>query len=130
MIWTTTPWTLPGNRAIAFSPRIAYGRYRVTAAPGDNWAKVGATYILAQSLAASVFAAAKVEAFELVREVKADDARRDGLRPSAARRSATVSSCRCSMAITSPRTRAPASFTPRPATAARTSSSGWRTAGD
>ena len=29
LIWTTTPWTIPGNRAIAFSRRIAYGRYRV-----------------------------------------------------------------------------------------------------
>ena len=30
VIWTTTPWTIPGNRAIAFSRRIPYGRYRVT----------------------------------------------------------------------------------------------------
>ena len=32
------------NRAIAFSSKIAYGLYRVTDAPEDNWAKVGATY--------------------------------------------------------------------------------------
>ena len=55
VIWTTTPWTIPGNRAIAFSRRIAYGRYRVTDSSTENWAKVGATYILAQSLAQSVF---------------------------------------------------------------------------
>ena len=30
VIWTTTPWTLPGNRAISFSSKIAYGLYRVT----------------------------------------------------------------------------------------------------
>jgi isoleucyl-tRNA synthetase len=72
VIWTTTPWTIPGNRAIAFSRRIAYGRYRVTDAPADNWAKVGATYILAQSLAQSVFDAAKVSAFEFLGEVKSD----------------------------------------------------------
>src|SRR5262249_19802154 len=36
VIWTTTPWTIPGNRAISFSPRIAYGLYRVTDAPADN----------------------------------------------------------------------------------------------
>jgi isoleucyl-tRNA synthetase len=72
VIWTTTPWTIPGNRAIAFSRRIAYGRYRVTAAPADNWAKVGATYILAQSLAQSVFDAAKVSAFEFLGEVNGD----------------------------------------------------------
>ncbi len=72
VIWTTTPWTIPGNRAIAFSRRIPYGRYRVTEAPADNWAKVGATYILAQSLAQSVFDAAKVTAFEFLGEVKGD----------------------------------------------------------
>ena len=72
VIWTTTPWTIPGNRAIAFSRRIPYGRYRVTDAPADNWAKVGATYILAESLAQSVFDAAKVTAFEFLGEVKGD----------------------------------------------------------
>ena len=55
VIWTTTPWTIPGNRAIAFLAEIAYGLYRVTGAPEDNWAKVGATYILADKLAESVF---------------------------------------------------------------------------
>ena len=72
VIWTTTPWTIPGNRALAFSRRIPYGRYRVTDAPADNWAKVGATYILAQSLAQSVFDAAKVSAFQFLGEVTGD----------------------------------------------------------
>src|SRR5947209_716800 len=27
VIWTTTPWTLPGNRAISFSSKISYGLY-------------------------------------------------------------------------------------------------------
>ena len=31
----------PGNRAISFSSKIAYGLYEVTAAPEGNWAKVG-----------------------------------------------------------------------------------------
>jgi isoleucyl-tRNA synthetase len=72
LIWTTTPWTIPGNRAIAFSRRIAYGRYRVTDSAADNWAKPGATYILAQSLAESVFRAARVASFELLGEVEGD----------------------------------------------------------
>jgi isoleucyl-tRNA synthetase len=72
VIWTTTPWTIPGNRAIAFSRRIPYGRYRVTEAPADNWAKLGATYIVAQSLAQSVFDAAKVTGFEFLGEVSGD----------------------------------------------------------
>ena len=69
VIWTTTPWTIPGNRAIAFSPKISYGLYRVTAAPADNWAKPGATYILADALAESVLKAAKVETYERVSNV-------------------------------------------------------------
>jgi isoleucyl-tRNA synthetase len=72
VIWTTTPWTIPGNRAIAFSRRIPYGRYRVTEAPADNWAKLGATYIVAQSLAQSVFDAAKVTGFEFLGEISGD----------------------------------------------------------
>ena len=72
LIWTTTPWTIPGNRAIAFSRRVAYGRYRVTDAPAGNWAKPSATYILAQSLAQSVFDAAKVAGFEFLGEVTGD----------------------------------------------------------
>jgi len=73
VIWTTTPWTIPGNRAIAFSRRIAYGRYRVAEAPAENWAKAGATYILAQSLAESVFASARVARFEFLGEVEAEE---------------------------------------------------------
>jgi isoleucyl-tRNA synthetase len=36
VIWTTTPWTIPGNRAVSFSSRIAYGLYEITGAPADN----------------------------------------------------------------------------------------------
>jgi isoleucyl-tRNA synthetase len=71
VIWTTTPWTIPGNRAVAFSSRIAYGLYEVTAAPAENWAKVGDRLILADKLAAEVMKAAKVESFEKVRDVAA-----------------------------------------------------------
>jgi isoleucyl-tRNA synthetase len=69
VIWTTTPWTIPANRAISFSSKIAYGLYRVSAAPDGNWAKVGDIFLLADALAESVFKAAKVEGFEKVRAV-------------------------------------------------------------
>jgi isoleucyl-tRNA synthetase len=64
VIWTTTPWTLPGNRAISFSSKIAYGLYEVARAPEGNWAKPGDKLILAQKLADVVMKAAKVDAFE------------------------------------------------------------------
>ena len=71
VIWTTTPWTIPGNRAITFNNKIAYGLYEITKAPVDNWAKVGERYILADKLAADVMKAAKVEAFERRHDVPA-----------------------------------------------------------
>ncbi|WP_342642760.1 isoleucine--tRNA ligase [Rhodoligotrophos ferricapiens] len=64
VIWTTTPWTIPGNRAISFSSKVAYGLYQVTAAPEGNWAKVGDTFVLADKLADEVLKQAKVEAYE------------------------------------------------------------------
>jgi len=73
VIWTTTPWTLPGNRAISFSSKIDYGLYEVTAAPEGNWAKVGDKYVLADKLAADVMKAAKVEAFERRAAVTGDE---------------------------------------------------------
>ena len=73
VIWTTTPWTIPGNRAIALSPKIAYGIYEVEAAPEGNWAKVGDKYILADSLAAGVMKAAKAERYRKLVSVRPAD---------------------------------------------------------
>jgi isoleucyl-tRNA synthetase len=68
VIWTTTPWTIPQNRAVAFNPDIAYGLYEVTGeAPG--------LYLMADKLAAGVFAAAKVaeDAVKRLRDVPGDE---------------------------------------------------------
>ncbi|HUG63421.1 MAG TPA: class I tRNA ligase family protein, partial [Methylomirabilota bacterium] len=72
VIWTTTPWTIPGNRAVSFSSRISYGLYEVTDAPAENWAKVGDKLILADALAESVMKQAKVAAYERRSNVPAD----------------------------------------------------------
>ncbi|MGJ5006581.1 isoleucine--tRNA ligase [Bradyrhizobium oligotrophicum] len=72
VIWTTTPWTLPGNRAISFSPKIAYGLYEVTDAPADNWAKTGDKLILADALADGVFKQARVTSYNRLRDVPGD----------------------------------------------------------
>src|SRR5262245_25040157 len=66
VIWTTTPWTLPGNRAISFSPKVGYGLYEVTDAPPENWAKVGDTFVLSEKLAEDVFRHARVTAFNQI----------------------------------------------------------------
>jgi isoleucyl-tRNA synthetase len=73
VIWTTTPWTIPGNRAISYSPKIEYGLYEVVDAPSDNWAKQGDRFVLADKPAIDVFRQARVTAFKRLRAVSADD---------------------------------------------------------
>ena len=49
LIWTTTPWTIPSNLAVAFHPEYAYGAYEVD----------GAVVLVAESMAARVGVATK-----------------------------------------------------------------------
>jgi isoleucyl-tRNA synthetase len=62
LIWTTTPWTIPQNRAVAFNPSIRYGIYKVSAVNEGSPAKVGEKIVLSRELAASVLSQAKCEA--------------------------------------------------------------------
>lgn len=64
VIWTTTPWTIPANRAISFGPKVEYGLYEVEALEENlefaPWSKVGDRLIVADKLAEDVRKAAKV----------------------------------------------------------------------
>ena len=68
VIWTTTPWTIPGNRAISFSPSIQYGVYEVeTIEQGlafEPWVKPGDKLALADKLAEDVLRAAKAASWK------------------------------------------------------------------
>jgi isoleucyl-tRNA synthetase len=72
VIWTTTPWTIPGNRAISFSNRIEYGLYEVTSAENDFGPQPGEKLIFADKLAPEAFEKAKLE-FTRLRDVLADE---------------------------------------------------------
>src|SRR5262249_8158691 len=69
VIWTTTPWTLPGNRAISYSRRITYSLFEVTDAPEANWAKRADKFVLADRLADEVMKHARVMAFRRLRSI-------------------------------------------------------------
>lgn len=73
VIWTTTPWTIPANRAVSYNPDIAYAVYQVDAMEQDlafePWAKPGDRLILAEKLADEVMKAAKVAAYRKVEAV-------------------------------------------------------------
>ncbi len=60
VIWTTTPWTIPGNRAIAASSAIDYGIYRVDAVHEHSKAEVGEKVVVADALAQSVQDGARI----------------------------------------------------------------------
>jgi isoleucyl-tRNA synthetase len=72
VIWTTTPWTIPQNRAVCFGPSIAYSLYEVAELLDGSKEELGAKVILADALADSAFTAAKVKATRL-RSVTADE---------------------------------------------------------
>ena len=72
VIWTTTPWTIPGNRAICFSPEISYGLYKVTGVDGGDfkpWAAPGDLLLVADALWEDTAAAAKIVSFERLETV-------------------------------------------------------------
>ena len=75
VIWTTTPWTIPSNKAVVYGADYSYGLYEITATPDECWADVGERFLLADKLAADVFGKARLEddQWTRVRDVPADE---------------------------------------------------------
>jgi len=75
VIWTTTPWTIPQNRAVCFSPEIDYGLFRVTKVEGESWVAEGDLYLMGKTLAPASFEQARLapDAYELVRDVTTEE---------------------------------------------------------
>ncbi|MFZ8878555.1 MAG: isoleucine--tRNA ligase [Paracoccaceae bacterium] len=61
VIWTTTPWTIPSNKAVVYGSDISYGLYEVTGRPVECWATIGDRYILADNLALDVMTKARLD---------------------------------------------------------------------
>ncbi|MDG1863527.1 MAG: isoleucine--tRNA ligase [Yoonia sp.] len=77
VIWTTTPWTIPSNKAVAFNSKIAYGLYRVDATEEESWTAAGQTYLFADTLAEDALTKSRVTEFTRLRDVT--PAEMDGL---------------------------------------------------
>ncbi len=60
VIWTTTPWTIPGNRAIAFDEKADYIRCRIDEIADASLARVGEEIVVAAPLLETVTEAAGV----------------------------------------------------------------------
>ncbi len=72
VIWTTTPWTIPCNRAIVFSSKLSYGLYEVTAAENTFGPQPGEKLIFADALADECATKAKLT-FTRLREVSGSE---------------------------------------------------------
>ena len=59
VIWTTTPWTIPGNRAMAYAKGLTYGLYEAA----------GEKLILCDNLAAQVMGAAQIEDYTRLEDI-------------------------------------------------------------
>jgi isoleucyl-tRNA synthetase len=61
VIWTTTPWTIPSNKAVVYGADYSYGLYEIIDTPEESWATVGERFLVADKLAGDVFAKARLE---------------------------------------------------------------------
>jgi isoleucyl-tRNA synthetase len=73
VIWTTTPWTIPSNKAICYNPKISYGLYRVEATEDESWTAVGDLYLFADTLAEETLTKSRATEFVRVRDVTGDE---------------------------------------------------------
>jgi len=61
VIWTTTPWTMPSNKAVVYGAGISYGLYEVIGRPEECWVQIGERFILSDALAEDVLGRARLE---------------------------------------------------------------------
>ncbi len=67
VIWTTTPWTIPGNRAIAYGAAIEYAVVRVDSVAEGSLARAGETLVVALALLPAVCGAAGIATHHVLR---------------------------------------------------------------
>ena len=72
VIWTTTPWTIPANRAVAYGRDTSYVVVEVTAISEGSFAKVGNKLILAKNLVEKIAKEAGFESKSIL-ELKGGD---------------------------------------------------------
>ena len=78
VIWTTTPWTMPSNKAVVWGEGISYGLYEVTGRPEECWVSIGDRYLIADDLAADVLGKARLDEtmYRRLCDVTAEDLRK------------------------------------------------------
>lgn len=67
VIWTTTPWSLPGNRAIAYGPEIQYSLIHVQHVTSTSFVQLQQKFIIADDLLATVCPQLGVTAYAILK---------------------------------------------------------------
>ena len=70
VIWTTTPWTMPGNRAVAAGAGFDYAVIRVDDVAVASMARVGEKLVVAEALLASVLKDTGITAHSVLQVLK------------------------------------------------------------
>ncbi|MBL4602793.1 MAG: isoleucine--tRNA ligase [Emcibacteraceae bacterium] len=73
VIWTTTPWTMPGNRGIAYGKDFDYVLINVTEVDENSLVKVGEKIVLAKALKTEFFGRTGIIAHDEIICVKGAD---------------------------------------------------------
>jgi isoleucyl-tRNA synthetase len=66
VIWTTTPWTMPGNRAVAYGAGFTYAVVEVASADATSLARPGERLVVLADLAAEVAKQARITEYKVV----------------------------------------------------------------
>ncbi|MFV0431127.1 MAG: isoleucine--tRNA ligase [Alphaproteobacteria bacterium] len=68
LIWTTTAWTIPANRGIAYGPEVKYGVYEVKEVGEASLAQIGQKILIAKDLAENVAEKCQITNWQLIYE--------------------------------------------------------------
>ncbi|PCI62590.1 MAG: isoleucine--tRNA ligase [Kordiimonadales bacterium] len=70
VIWTTTPWTIPANRAVCYGPEVDYVVLEVTEVKEESLVAVGSKFAVAEALTAAFTERSGITAFTKVSAFK------------------------------------------------------------
>ena len=69
IIWTTTPWTIPANRALAYNNGIEYSVIKISSIENFKEQKI----VVASNLVKSIIKTCKIEKYEVIKTFKGSD---------------------------------------------------------
>ena len=73
VIWTTTPWTIPCNRAVAFSGKLTYKIIEIFNNPQENNCFNGERFIICEDLIDDFCAKNEVSNFKIIKTITSDE---------------------------------------------------------